>query len=159
MTDDNEDICGVETATGDPCQRPAGWGTDSDIGPCKTHDPSLTTETGRPSKFDDVVENLLDAADSPKNMRQVANAAGIHEDTLYRWLNEREEFSESFKRARARAADRLIQRALDPSDEIDRGFARFLLERSFQFIKTERHEHAVSEEPDLSDKAFEFQYE
>lgn len=95
---------------------------------------------GRPSKFDDVHEDLLEAADSYLNMRQVANKGGIHEATLYRYLEDRDEFCEEFKRARGRAADRLVRRALDPTDEIDVGFARFLLERSFQFIKTERHE-------------------
>lgn len=31
------DICGATNRAGHPCQRPAGWGTDSDAGRCKLH--------------------------------------------------------------------------------------------------------------------------
>lgn len=44
MTDDR---CGsTDTSSGDPCQRPAGWGTDLDHGPCSTH-----RGPGRPTKL------------------------------------------------------------------------------------------------------------
>lgn len=34
----SDDICGAEAkSTGEPCQRPAGWGTDSSSGRCKFH--------------------------------------------------------------------------------------------------------------------------
>ncbi|MFW6435997.1 MAG: hypothetical protein ACOCY1_06400, partial [Halovenus sp.] len=74
------------------------------------------------------------------NLKQVANKGGVSRSTLYKYLDEHEDFSDSFKRARGKAADRLVQRALDPDDDIDVRFARFLLERSFKFIKTERQE-------------------
>ena len=33
-----KDICGATAnSTGEPCRRPAGWGTDNDSGPCKFH--------------------------------------------------------------------------------------------------------------------------
>ncbi|MFC7188201.1 HGGxSTG domain-containing protein [Halorubrum yunnanense] len=35
MTD--PDSCGATTRDGDPCQLPAGWGTDTDAGRCKLH--------------------------------------------------------------------------------------------------------------------------
>ena len=95
---------------------------------------------GRPTKFERVEDDLLDAAKSFLNLKQVANKGGVARSTLYKYLDEHEEFSDSFKRARGDAADRLVQRALDPEDDIDVTFARVLLERSFKFIKTERQE-------------------
>lgn len=134
MTDETE-ICGsADTESGEPCQTPAHL--------CQWHSGGPTPDGGRPSKFDDVEDDLVEAAKSFLNHEQVANKAGVHKDTLYRYLNNRPDFSDSFKRARAEAAEQLIQQALDPEDEIDMGFARFLLERSFKFIKTERREHA-----------------
>ncbi|WP_436344510.1 helix-hairpin-helix domain-containing protein [Natronorubrum sp. FCH18a] len=95
---------------------------------------------GRPSKFEAVKDDLLEAAEKPLNHEQVANRGGVSKPTLYTYLDEHEEFFNEFKRARGRTADRLIQRGLDPEDEIDISFVRFLLERSFKFIKTERQE-------------------
>ena len=44
----NDDICGAEAkSTGEPCQRPAGWGTDSSSGRCKFHGGA---STGAPEK-------------------------------------------------------------------------------------------------------------
>lgn len=31
------DTCGAQTSAGDPCELPAGWGTDRDGGKCKYH--------------------------------------------------------------------------------------------------------------------------
>jgi len=135
MTDD--DICGAIKNNGEPCQYSPKYAD----GRCGIHTKEKDTDPGgRPSKFDDVKDDLLDAANSFLNLKQVANKGGISRPTLYEYLNEHEEFSNSFKRARADAADRLVQRALDPDDDIDVRFARFLLERSFKFIKTERQE-------------------
>lgn len=135
MTDD---VCTATLTDGSPCTYRAKY----DDGKCGIH----TDETppgdpgGRPSKFDDVEADLLEAADSYVNLKQVANRGGIHKSTLFRYLDEKQQFCDRFKRARGRAASRLVDRALDPDDEIDIQFARFLLERSFKFIKTERQE-------------------
>lgn len=128
----SEDICGsTDTASGEPCETPVHL--------CQWHD-SGDSDAGRPSKFGDARDDLLNAADSFKNIKQVANAGGIDESTLYRYLDDYPGFCKSFKRARADAADRLIQRGLDEEDDIDMSFVRFLLERSFHFVKTERKE-------------------
>jgi len=38
MKNSDKPICGVTTKqTGEPCERVAGWGTDSESGPCKYH--------------------------------------------------------------------------------------------------------------------------
>ncbi|MFW6435656.1 MAG: hypothetical protein ACOCY1_04675 [Halovenus sp.] len=137
MSDD--DRCGAETTGDHPCKNPAG-----ENGRCwiPSHNPDSEGEdpNGRPSKFERVKNDLLEAADGYINLKQVANKGGVSRSTLYKYLDEHEDFSDSFKRARGEAADRLVHRALDPDDEIDVTFARFLLERSFKFIKTERQE-------------------
>ncbi|EMA19022.1 hypothetical protein [Haloarcula argentinensis] len=136
MTDD-EETCGEIKNDGELCDYTAKY----DDGRCGIHTEETDTDDGgRPSKFEKAREDLLDAADGPLNLKQVANKGGISRPTLYEYLDKYEEFSNSFKRARARAAERLARRALDPDDEIDVSFARFLLERSFKFIKTERQE-------------------
>lgn len=103
--------------------------------------------SGRPSKFDESAPKILEAAKGETgeaseflNITQLAGAGGVSATTLYRWLEEHDEFRESFTRARQNAANQLVARALDENDEVDRHFVRFLLERCFQFIKTERHE-------------------
>ena len=105
---------------------------------------------GRESKFERVKDDLLEAADGYINLKQVANKGGVARSTLYKYLDEHDDFSDSFKRARGAAADRLVQRALDPEDEIDVTFARFLLERSVKFIKTERQEVNLDADVDTS---------
>lgn len=102
---------------------------------------------GRKSKFEDAHEDILAAARGEDmessaylNMKQIAGAGGVSTKTLYRWLDEHDQFRQRFTHARNEAAGRLVQRALDPADEVDSHFVRFLLERCFQFIKTEKHE-------------------
>jgi len=133
----SDDECGTIKNDGEPCE----YSPKYDDGKCGIHTECTDTDDGgRPSKFEEAREDLIEAADGPLNLKQVANKGGISRSTLYEYLDEHEEFSDSFKRARARAAERLTERALDPDDEIDVSFARFLLERSFKFIKTERQE-------------------
>jgi len=44
-----EDICGATAkSTGEPCQRPAGWGTDSSEGRCKFHGGSTPSKDENP---------------------------------------------------------------------------------------------------------------
>jgi hypothetical protein len=131
MTDE---ICTATKNDGEPCTYTAKY----DDGKCGIHTEANTQ--GRPSKFDEARDDLLEAADGFLNLKQVANKGGISRSTLYKYLDEKPTFSDTFKRARGRAADRLVTRALDPDDDIDVQFARFLLERSFKFIKTERQE-------------------
>lgn len=129
MTD--PDICGsTDTNSGEPCQRPAGWGTDSDIGPCKQH-PSR----GRPSKFTpDRREAILKAARNGTTIEGCARAAGISHTCLYDWLDNYPEFSEAFNRARAEGEQRLVE---DVTEEDP----KFLLERSFDYTKKQEVEH------------------
>lgn len=143
MSDD--DVCGEIKNDGEPCDYTPKY----DDGKCGIHTDE-TADQGRPSKFEDVKDDLLEAADGYINLKQVANKGGVHKATLFRYLDEHEGFCDRFKRARGNAADRLVQRALDPDDEIDVSFARFLLERSFKFIKTERQEIELDADVDAT---------
>ena len=137
MTDD--EICGAIKNDGERCEYTPSY-EDGKCGIHSDHNDGPGPGPGRDSKFDDVKADLLDAADSYLNLKQVANRGGIHKSTLFRYLDGHESFCDRFKRARGDAADRLVRQALDPDSEIDTSFARFLLERSFKFIKTERQE-------------------
>lgn len=136
MSDDEQ--CGEIKNDGEPCDYPA----KHEDGKCGIH--TKENKQGRPSKFEDVKDDLLDAADSYLNHEQIANAGGVTKKTLYNYFDAHEGFLHSFKRVRAESANALIQRGLDPTDEVDMKFVQFLLERSFKFIKTERKEHEHS---------------
>lgn len=152
MTDD---ACGAETAAGTPCQLPPS----RDDGRCHNH-----TETedrmraGRPSKFDEKRDEVLEAAREPIKTRDVAHSVGIGKSTLYDWLDEYEDFSDSFKRARADAARDLVRDGL-ADDDVDTSMVRFLLERTFDYVKTEKRELDV--EADVTQRlsnGFEFEF-
>ena len=126
-----EDICGsTDTNSGEPCQNAAGHGTDSDIGPCHLH-----PARGRPSKFNEERrEAILEAARRGTTVEGCARAAGIHHSTLYDWLDSFDDFSEAFNRARAEGEQRLVEEVAveDP---------KFILERSFDWVKTQEVQH------------------
>lgn len=151
MTADGEEpadvpraVCGsTDTATGEPCQRPMGWGTDSDLGPCRDH-----RGPGRPSSFTRAdARTVLAAARAGKSKAGCARAAGIGEATLARWLDadppmgNGEGFHTAFRKARAEAEALLVRGPLERPDEVDGQMARFLLATSFGYRKTERTEH------------------
>jgi hypothetical protein len=63
-----------------------------------------------------------------------ARLAGVAKDTLYRWLDEYEEFSDEFKRARAQGELKHLQ-------SVNESGSRFILERSFGYTKSQEIEH------------------
>jgi len=85
---------------------------------------------GRPSKLDEHKDEILAAAEEGLTYEGIARVAGVGVSTLHEWRNEHEEFSESLERARARAERELIQ-DVDPE---------FVLERSYDYVKTEKRE-------------------
>jgi len=130
---DTSEQCGVTKNDGEPCTHPGKY----DDGKCGYHTEEKESGPGRPSKIDDHRDDVLQAARNGLTIENCANAAGVGESTLYDWLNEHEDFSESFKRARMSGAQTLIQRGLHEDNGYDSQFARFLLERSHGYTKTE----------------------
>lgn len=125
MSDD--DLCGSPTANnGEPCQNPA---TDGDSCWLSEHGGSAD-DSGRPSKLDEYEDDILDAAREGLTFEGIARVAGIGVSTLHEWRDEHQQFSESLNRARAEAERDLIQ-DVDPE---------FVLERSYDYVKTERRE-------------------
>ena len=124
------DTCGHPTEESEPCQLPA---SRSD-GKCHLHTESGDrADAGRSSKFDDVHDDVLEAAGNGTTKEGCARAAGIHPSTLYDWLDQKPEFSEAFNRARARAEQQLVEAAAEEDP-------KWVLERSYGYVKTERHE-------------------
>lgn len=133
-------VCGyVKESDDEPCQRPAGWGTPSDIGHCKDHAEEYTV----PRKMDEQTkQSLVGAARRGAFKKHCARVAGITPQTLRNWLNQGEEhiancmetplseFYLRFERARAAGA---VERLEDVDPE-------FVLERSYGYTKTETHE-------------------
>jgi hypothetical protein len=133
---DETDTCGYDTADGQPCELPAS----RDDGRCHHHtDTGEQASGGRPSKFDDHRDAILEAAHEPIKTRDVARTAGVGKSTLYDWLDARPDFSDAFRRARSEAARTLVRRGLD-DPETDTSMVRFLLERTFDYTKTQELE-------------------
>lgn len=120
MSDDEQ--CGAETQAGEPCKLPAGS--------CPHHE----TESGWPRKLREREEDILEAARRGTTKEGCARVAGVSEQTLYNWLNTYIEFFESFTRARAKGEQVLLEHE-DTSPE-------FLLERSYDYTKTQEIEHS-----------------
>ncbi|AHG00902.1 hypothetical protein HALLA_12010 [Halostagnicola larsenii XH-48] len=104
---------------------------------------------GRPSKLEDHWDDIMDAAKVGMSKKGIARTVGIDESTLHDWENKDAKFSESLKRARAVGERRLITSGLYDED-VDTGMARFLLERSYLYVKTEKQEVDLTEERELS---------
>lgn len=148
----SDDICGAECHDGSKCQHPAGWGTESDIGPCKTHDPTADVDVGGRefTLSEDDHKDLLDAARVGKSLRGCARSVGVSHNELRRYLDAHDSFRTNFARARGEGERKLIEEGLRDADT-DSSMVRFLLARSFDYVKTERREHRVEEDADLAD--------
>ncbi|WP_135830648.1 hypothetical protein [Halorussus halobius] len=121
-----DDICGVETGEGKPCQNPA---TEGDHCWIESHGGDVSGH-GRPSKLDEHEDDILDAAREGLTYEGIARVAGVGVSTLHDWRNEHDDFSEALERARSEAERELIQ-DVDPE---------FVLERSYDYVKTEKRE-------------------
>jgi len=77
-----ENICGATAkSTGEPCQRPSGWGTDSDSGRCKYHGGNTPQKDENP-----------DVGDGDQEGNQNAMTTGVNSDpvNLFNWCAENE---------------------------------------------------------------------
>ena len=90
--------------------------------------------------FEEVREDLLEAAELTLPSHQVANWAGVTQSTLYNYLNEHEDFAREYRKRRARAAHSQVQQTERTEDNAKSRAGTFMLERVFGFTKTEKHE-------------------
>jgi len=137
----SEEICGAECGDGTPCQHPAG------SCPVPSHSqPDAENPQGRPSTLDEHEDDIITGARQGMTLQGCARLAGIDESTLHRWIDKYDGFRKSLKRARAQGELQHLQSVNDAG-------SRFILERSFGYVKTERrevegehtHEHDATE--------------
>lgn len=125
MTEQQENnICGAETLKGGKCQNPAQS--------CPWHNENgerTQKSPGRKKKLPQIKNKLLEAAEKGTTKEGCARYAGIHESTLYDYLNENPEFEQEFKRARAKGEQKLMEKVTEKNP-------RFVLERSYDYTKS-----------------------
>ena len=88
MSDDEQDICGVETAEGTPCQNPA---TDGDTCWLNEHGGS-SDPSGRNTKLTKQRQEAIAAAiEDGKSMESASRMTGVDPATVYNWLDRGED--------------------------------------------------------------------
>lgn len=132
MTDDDTtELCGHPTADDTPCEH---FASRSD-GRCHLHTEieEDRVREGRPSTFEDHREDCLEAAERGLTYEGIARVAGVGLSTLNDWRDEHPEFDEELERRRAIGEQKLVERVAQKRPE-------FILERSYDYIKTEKRE-------------------
>jgi len=130
------ETCTATKNNGEPCEYAAKY----EDGKCGIHS-DHNEGPGRPSKLDEHWDDILTGARQGMTLQGCARLAGVDESTLHKWKNENEEFSKSLKRARAQGELKHLQSVNDAG-------SRFVLERSFGYVKTEKRELEHSGEID-----------
>jgi len=125
MTD--EDICGsTQTRSGEPCQRDAGWGTDRDHGPCRTHAEDGEPHPGRDPKLTrERQESIAQMLENGHSVAAACRCHGIGQSTFYEWLDKAEQqeegifsdFSDRVARARGAGERKLVDELLEMARE------------------------------------------
>lgn len=128
MTDTDEQCRHIKN-DGEPCE----YRGKHDDGKCGIHTDETDTGPGRPSEIVEREDDILAGARQGMTMEGCARLAGVDESTLYRYLNKNEEFCKSLKRARAHGELKHLQSVNDSGSQ-------FILERSFNYTKTEKRE-------------------
>lgn len=123
-----EETCTAVKNDGEPCTYTA----KHDDGKCGIHTDEKDN-IGRPSEVDEHTDDILVGARQGMTKEGLARLAGVDESNFYRYLDRNPEFRKSLKRARAQGELKHLQSVND------RG-SRFLLERSFGYVKTEKRE-------------------
>jgi len=97
---------------------------------------------GRPSKLKKYHDDIMDAAERGLTYEGIARVAGVGVSTLREWRDTDPKFDAQLEQRRAIGESRLVDRVVEEKPE-------FILERSYDYIKTERrevegeHEHRV----------------
>jgi len=129
---DTDEQCGVIKNDGDPCTFKAKY----DDGKCGIHTDEKDT-VGRPSDVEKHKETILQYARDGMSVKDCANIAGVDKSNLYRYMDRNPSFRNEFKRAQAAGSHELRRMLLNPQEDENAQGARFLLERSRGYTKTE----------------------
>jgi transposase-like protein len=132
-----DEQCNATKNDGEPCEYTAKY----DDGKCGIHSDhnENTPAGGRPSTLAEHEQDILAGARQGMTLEGCARLAGVDESTLHRWKAQHDEFRKSLKRARAHGELQHLQSVNDAG-------SRFVLERSFGYVKTEKREHEHSGE-------------
>jgi hypothetical protein len=135
MADANQ--CSATKNDGEPCTFTAKY----DDGKCGVHSDENPRQDpgGRPSELGQYKDDILHGAEQGMTLAGCARMAGVAEKTLHAWLNKHDEFRKSLRRARA-------QGELKRLDNVNESGSRFILERSYGYVKTEKREHTGDED-------------
>jgi hypothetical protein len=125
-----EDICGEEKADGEKCTYTPKY----DDGKCGIHTDEKDN-IGRPSEVAKHEDDIIVGARQGMIMEGLARLAGVDPSNLYRYLDRNPEFRKRLKRARAQGELQHLQSANDNG-------SRFILERSFNYTKSQEIEHS-----------------
>ena len=125
------ETCNATKNDGDPCEYAAKY-EDGKCGIHTDHNPRQDPG-GRPSLLDEYEDDIMVGARQGMTLEGCARLAGVDESTLHRWINDNEDFRKSLKRARAQGELKRIQ-------TVNESGSRFILERSFGYVKTEKRE-------------------
>lgn len=76
---------------------------------------------GRPSKFSqDMAENICEQIANGKSLRSICTEDGMPSaTTVFKWLNENQDFSEQYARARDRQADHYFEEIVEIADSVE----------------------------------------
>lgn len=97
MQQADSEICGAATRDGSKCQRPAGWGTDSDSGRCKQHGGN----GGRPPKHgryaaerSESLQRKIHEYRNDPNPAEMWEELALLRAVLQEWLKDMDEVTE-----------------------------------------------------------------
>lgn len=147
-----EQICGAETQSGRKCQKSG----NKDDGKCHIHSRHSETNIGNPSKYEDVRDELLEKAEEYITTKQVAHGAGVSKQTLYNYIQQYDDFAEEFRKRRSKASQKLIRDQMN--GEVKASMAKFLLQTSFDYIKTEEKLVDENHDKDTLEDGFTVEY-
>ena len=102
MADNNKEInkttCGDYGGVkhnGEPCTRPAGWGTEKDKGKCKAH------REDKLAKNQDIKKKFLDKLKHKViSIKKASEKVGYHPSTIWKWRQKDEEFDMKVREAK-----------------------------------------------------------
>lgn len=146
--EENVDLCGEETTSGEPCKNPAES--------CPWNHGGDNPNGDKPEFGDEQKEAAINAAKRGVSQAGCARATGFDESTLRDHLKKDSDFARDFTIARSEGEQKIVQGGMY-RETVNSSFAKFLLSTSFDYVKTERRELEHSGEVDGFDFTIEYE--